>query len=187
MTSTGKLCKMATTKGNVLVMPQATQQSLTALWALNTLVEYNSSNNNHSNQNDSSIPEHVKPHQVCVNVKVSLERAHDKMDTACVEQAHRVKDVVYKALSQYFTETDPSQAQLLLQVYVVSARGTSLFHLQECLEWFLESSNGGTIYKSGRVGLCEPCWRMGQKDKVLGQKMAPQLVDTIIRQVNIVA
>lgn len=164
--------------------PRATisGRSLFAMHALNATVEH-----------PGGIPSNATRADIVVDVQVSLERPEDKDRAHRAELAHKVKETTERKLKQWYTGVE-GQATYRLKVYVVLAReGSALNALtlgkvgdatEECLEWFLQSSDGSTTYKAGRVGDKER-WLFTNREHELTDRVPLKLAQEIVDQVNI--
>lgn len=173
--------KTDTTQGVRKVTQGASPATLMAMGAYNTLIE--------SKQEFVG----VTRSDIFVNVQISLERARDKENEHRIQLAKDVQDAVKSLLSNTYTHKEEATAKLTLKVYVVLAsNGTILNGLtrgmigrsgEECLEWFLESADGSSIYKSGRVGCRDVCLK--ERNKALATTVANKLVSELVEQVGI--
>ena len=169
--------------GKVKVPKETPQSTLMAIHALNATCE------------DKPIPPDVRSSDIYVKVSISLDRPQDKEDKEHVELATEVQKAVQEKLSALYTQSDREKAKLALQVYVVLASEGNTWNkltlgltgqpIEECLSWFLESAEGGTLYKSGRVGGKEIGLFSFSDSNVLVNKLTPRLVEEIVDRVNI--
>src|SRR3569832_134840 len=98
---------------------------------------------------------------IAVDVQVSLERPEDKEHAKRLEMATKIQTTVGHKLRKWYTG-NLGHAKYTLKVYVVLARPGSAMNVltlgklgdatEECLEWFLQSSDGSQTFKAGRVG-----------------------------------
>jgi hypothetical protein len=131
---------------------------------------------------------------VAVDVQVSLERVEDKENKARTDLASKVKQTTERKLSQWYTG-DLGKAKCTLKVYVVLAREGSVLNsltmgrvgeaTEEVLEWFLQSSDGSKIYKSGRVGDKEWLLLFANREHELTDRLPKRLVDEIVDRIAI--
>jgi hypothetical protein len=142
---------------------------------------------------NSEFPSDVTRADVAVDVRVCLERAEDKEDKARADLAAQVKQTTERKLSKWFTG-ELGRDKCTLKVYVVLAREGSVLNsltmgkvgeaTEEVLEWFLQSSDGSKIYKSGRVGNKESLL-FGNRKHELTDRLPKRLVDEIVDKIAI--
>lgn len=158
--------KSSSSKRN-MTRPEASNSALFAMHALN------------ATGTDTPLPRNTTRMDVHVVVSTSLEQ--DKENKTTQDTAEKVKTFVEKKLRNWYSGV-PNCA-FLLKVYVVKAtpgRLTAAGAL--CLEWFLQTSDGSTTYKSGRVGE-ELSFFHGKL--AITQTIPQGLVDKIVKAIDI--
>lgn len=174
-----------TTSGRAVVKDSLTREnappsSLLAMHAMNATVD------------DLPLPRDTVRSDIRVAVIVSLESSSNKENAHIQELAEQVRSTIEGKLRKWYTGTE-GQARFLLKVYVTAVDdGTAVNGLsfgllgrevQEGLEWFLQSEDGATTYKAGRVG--DHTSAVFGRDRLLTKRFADHLVKTIVSKIGI--
>jgi hypothetical protein len=160
--------------------PKISGSSLFAMGALNATIE-------------NEVPEGVTRADVAVDVRVSLERPEDKENKSRADLAQKVRETAERQLAKWYTG-ELGTAACTLKVYVVLAREGSMLNAltlgkvgdatEECLEWFLQASDGSKTYMAGRVGDKERLL-FTNREQELTDRFPQRLVQEIVEKINI--
>jgi hypothetical protein len=142
---------------------------------------------------DNEIPPDMTRADVAVDVRVSLERPEDKENKARTELASKVRETTERKLVQWYPG-ELGRAAYTLKVYVVLAREGSMLNAltlgkvgdstEECLEWFLQTSDGSRTYMAGRVGDKERLL-FTNREQELTTRFPQRLVQEIVEKIAI--